>query len=358
MKINYKSVLNAYVDDQIPKLRTVNNTDLESMFEKFSPDEIIKESEMTATELIETFRLSLITESLTEQYSETYLIGAKLHDADWLRNYVLGFWEPDENGHADPFKNILIDFGISQSTLDKEISEAKESVQYSTKHSSGLHPIALTTYGMIQECITDHWYELQRDFFPSASNTSKVISKVKGREALHTVQFRNLTAMQLEADPSLFTEIIKATINFEMPSSHIPTIVNLQEKTTGWIPRMNGDVTELLRRIIDNISKTLEDNNKLGQLLVEYATAGEKQFLRLVPNSVIKKALASIKGGHGIIGEIVLEQLGLVSNESESPKNFQEDITYRLRKVIKRWITSTMEIEGFLNGQPTNTKFA
>ena len=39
-------------------------------------------------------------------------------------------------------------------------------------------------------------------------------------------------------------------------------------------------------------------------------------------------------------------------------KNFQEDIAYRLRKVIKRWITSTMEIEGFLNGQPTNNKFA
>ena len=71
----YKSKMESYVAEQLPKLQTVNNKDLESMFENFSPDQIVENTNLTSDEVVDSFRLSLITESLTEQYSETYKIG-------------------------------------------------------------------------------------------------------------------------------------------------------------------------------------------------------------------------------------------------------------------------------------------
>ena len=348
MKSKTNLVIDSYVQEQIPKLKTVNSKDLESMFESFSPEDLIVQSGMTADDLIDSFRLSLITESLTEQYSKTFQIGARMYGAQWLQDYVLGFWEPDEYGHADPFKNILVDFGINETDLRVDIDEAKQGVEYETKHASGFHPIALTTYGMIQECITDYWYELQRGFSPANSNTSKVISKVKGREALHTVQFRNLTALQLEADPSLLTEIINASTSFQMPSNHIPNVSDIESKTQEWIPKMNGSVIELLRRIVANLNMALDDNRNLGKLLIEYATASERKFIDQVPNTLVKKALNTFPASHGIVGEAMLEQLGLTANEKEVPMNLLEKVHFYLRKSLKRYVYAKLDIEGFL----------
>lgn len=344
-----KDILNSYVDSQFPKLEVINVSALETMFEAYTPYEIVAGSEMSAEELVDTFRLSLITESLTEQYGKTYRIGANLYNADWLSNYVSGFWEPDERGHADPFKNILVDFGVDEKKLDVEIQVARESVDYSTKHESGFHPIALTTYGMIQECVTDYWYELQRGFFPPTSNTAKILSMVKGREALHTVQFRNLTSLQLESDPALLPEIINAATNFKMPSNHIPLVSELESKTKEWIPRMNGEVSELLRRIIMNLHSVLNDKDRLGKLLMEYASADDRKLIEKLPNSIVKQAMGSINGLHGLVGEIVLEQLGLVAEETNTDQSLSEKVIYRFKGIIKRWAVERMQMEGFIN---------
>ncbi len=345
----YKSKMESYVAEQLPKLQTVNNKDLESMFENFSPDQIVENTNLTSDEVVDSFRLSLITESLTEQYSETYKIGAEMFSAHWLKDYVIGFWEPDEKGHADPFKNILLDFGVDQNLISDQINEAKSTTDYKLHHEAGFSPIALTTYGMIQECITDYWYELQRDFFPKTSNTHKVISKVKGREALHTVQFRDLTALQLEADPSLLPEIINSTIHFSMPSNYIPVVKDIEAKTQEWIPKMNGDVSELLKRVIMHINGSLSDNSQLGKLLTEYASTSEKRFLALVPNHIISKALSHVKGGYGLVGEIILEQLGLKASEISMPKTFNESLQFKLKSIVKRWATQQLDIEGLLH---------
>ena len=44
MDSTYKSKMTTYVNEQIPKLKTVTNDDLESMFENFSPDQIVERS--------------------------------------------------------------------------------------------------------------------------------------------------------------------------------------------------------------------------------------------------------------------------------------------------------------------------
>ena len=345
----YIRKLRSYVNEQIPKLRTVSPLDLESMGETFTPEDLIESANLDSKEIIDSFRLSLITESLTEQYSQTFKIGAKKHGADWLENYISGFWEPDELGHADPFKNILITLGIDKRSIENEIQEAKESTNYHSTHKSGFHPVELTTYGMIQECITDYWYELQRDMLPENSNTSRVISKVKGREALHTVQFRNLTAIQIEAEPELIDNVIHATLNFQMPAIEIEPIKDIESKTQEWIPRMNGEVIGLLKRIVSNLSIALDDKDKLGKLFTRYASHSERRFIKFIPNSFLAQAIRRIRPGYGIVGEIVLEQLGLISNESQVPKNTIEEIEFRIKTAIKRWVKHRLYLEGFLD---------
>ena len=342
------NILQSYVLKQISELRTVDSDEVESMFDNISLDQIVKDSDLSADEIVDTFRLSLITESLTEQYSSTYRIGAENHKADWLLDYIVRFWEPDELSHADPFKKVLTNFGVESRNLDIEINEARSETAYQHVHASGFHPIALTTYGTLQECITDYWYELQRDFFPPRSRTSTILSKVKGREALHTVQFRDLTAIQLESDPYLIDEIIPAVINFKMPGNHIPPVKEIESRTQALLPRMGGEVTELLKRIINHMHVMLGDKDVLGKLLMKYASNSEKRFISSVPNSLISQCVGMIRGGHGLVGEIVLEQFGLRANEKSVPKNVQEKLAYQLKSIVKRWIRDRMQVEGFL----------
>ena len=311
--------LTSYVNEQIPKLITLNPLDLKNMGETFTPEDLIKVANLDSSEIVDSFRLSLITESLTEQYSQTFKIGAKTHGADWLENYISGFWEPDELGHADPIKNILIALGIDKSSIEYEIQYAKESTNYYNHHKSGFHPVQLTTYGMIQECITDYWYGLQRGLFPRNSKMSQIISKVKGREALHTVQFRNLTAIQIDADPELLDNVIYAILNFHMPANEIEPVKEIESKTQEWIPKMNGEVIELLRKIIFNLSIALDDKDKLGKLFTKYASSSDHRFIKFIPNSFLSQAIDRIRPGYGIVGEIVLEELGLISDESQVP---------------------------------------
>jgi hypothetical protein len=70
----------------------VTNYYIESMFEIFTPDQIVERTGLTSDEVINSFRLSLRKESLTEQYSETCEIRVEMFSAHWSKNYVVGSW--------------------------------------------------------------------------------------------------------------------------------------------------------------------------------------------------------------------------------------------------------------------------
>ena len=127
-------LLNQYVERQLPKLQVFTTNDYGIDSKAYSLSAIAADSDMSERDIVETFRLSLITESLTEQYAETYKIGAKRYDAQWLSNYVVNFWEPDEFGHAEPFKNILTDFGLQEDEIERDIQYARQSTQYHHHH--------------------------------------------------------------------------------------------------------------------------------------------------------------------------------------------------------------------------------
>ena len=44
---------------------------------------------------------------------------------DWLKNYVVGLWEPDKSRYPNLFKNILLDLGVDQNLISDQISEVK-----------------------------------------------------------------------------------------------------------------------------------------------------------------------------------------------------------------------------------------
>ena len=163
------------------------------------------------------------------------------------------------------------------------------------------------------------------------------------------MQFRNLTAIQIEAEPELIDNVIHATLNFQKPANEIAPIKDIESKTQEWIPRMNGEVIGLLKRIVSNLSIALDDKDKLGKLFTRYASHSERRFIKFIPNSFLAQAIRRIRPGYGIVGEIVLEQLGLISNESQVPKNTIEEIEFRIKTAIKRWVKHRLYLEGFLD---------
>ncbi|MQG19201.1 MAG: hypothetical protein FI687_05450 [SAR202 cluster bacterium] len=342
---NQYNVLENYVNLQIPKLKTISQADLNSMFEGFETKNLVKNSKISETELIETFRLSMITESLTEQYADTFVKGALDFEATWLSNYIQNFWVPDELGHMDPFKNVLLDLGYNESELEQQIKDAKEQTDYLKSHSSDISPIALTTYGMVQECVTDFWYELQLEFFPIRSGTRKAISKIKGREALHTVQFRDLTCIQLEKDPTLLLTILETITKFQMPGNHINIVKDIEKKSKSLIPKMNGEVIELVRRIIQHTQIVLQDTEKIGKLFALYGSKQDKQLIKYIPNNTLFGLFNFVDSGHGLIGEIILEKIGLYANEFESLDSNTQRWKFKIKKIIKKWINDQFEIE-------------
>jgi len=75
--------------------------------------------------------------------------------------------------------------------------------------------------------------------------------------------------------------------------------------------------------------------------------------LSLVPNHVLSSAISHVKGGYGLVGEIILEQLGLSASEPDMPKDFNESLQFKIKSILKRWAIKRMDLEGLLqSGNP------
>jgi len=336
--------LREYVKTQTKRQGFLNENDLEGLESSVIPGNIKLNEGFTLDDLIKTFKLSMVTESLTDQYAEVHLGGAKKYNADWFHDYIAGFWIPDEKGHMEPHKKILMNLGLYEADLDKELKYAAEQTSYPPKHRGGNLPVQLTTYGMLQECVTDYWYKLQANIFPVNSKARKALLKVKGREALHTFQFRNLTAFQLEDDPGLLEPFLETISNFEMPGNHIPNVKEYEKRAVEWIPYMNGTVFEQLKRIIKNLYNVLDDPMNFGKLMLEYANSREMRLISFLPNSYVLKVANALKWSHGIVGEVILEQVGLSSLAPAYGGMYG-----KFRNPIKRWINDKFNLRDYFN---------
>ncbi|GIS64728.1 MAG: hypothetical protein CM1200mP3_09760 [Chloroflexota bacterium] len=85
----------------------------------------------------------------------------------------------------------------------------------------------------------------------------------------------------------------------------------------------------------------------LGKIILEYASQSERKFFDLIPQSTLIYCIGKVKGGYGLVGELLLEQLGLHGNEYESGVSMIDSVRYRLKQPLKRWVRDRLTSKGF-----------
>lgn len=287
-------------------------------------------------------KLALLTECATESYATAIRERARRFDAGWLSRFNDNVWTPDELTHHTPYKLILLNLGFAESELDREIRETQE--RHFT-HYGGDTPVHVTAFGMVQEYLTDNWHGLISKLFREASpDASYMALRIKRRETLHTVWYRDMTALQVESNPRFVRYVAEEIANFKMPGNSI--VPELQAEGVRWLQLMNADFDRIFQDLLRLIQETLTSVRQTGELVV--ALAAEKG-IRIGPLSArqVEVALNRLGGpGYGLIGEAVLERAGL--DYMFKPQRGAQDSAFapysevyeRVRSLLRGWIAA------------------
>jgi len=137
----------------------------------------------------------------------------------------------------------------------------------------------LTTYGIVQEFITDYWHgrvaQMLRGFSPEAAYMAR---RIKTRETLHAVWCRDMTALQLEANPALLPFAAEALAAFRMPGDSFAP--DLRQRMPAWGVALEMDPEALLRGAVRLLHGSIPDVAAVGELVTDVAA---KQGRRMGP---------------------------------------------------------------------------
>ena len=299
---------------------------------------------VTESDFVGILKLALLTESATDTYAATIDHCADQFDAGWLRRFTDRVWTPDESTHFLPYKLILLSLGFSEAELDREIQETRER-QY--VHYGGSTPVHMTTFGMIQEYLTDNWHGLIGNLLEgSAPAAASVVRKVKRRETLHAVWYRDMTALQVEANPRFVDAIADQIHEFHMPSMSL--VPNLQAHGMRWQQSMGADFERNFRDLFRYVQETLGNARLTGQLVLRLA-AIKNINLGPVSGRVLDASLRRIGGpGYGIVGEAALQRVGLAymfqpsTGKQDSAFAVYEGIHEKVRTLLRDWIAERL----------------
>lgn len=284
---------------------------------------------LTIEDLVGIVRLAMLTESGTDLYARVFYEGAKLYEADWLQQFIQRVWAPDELTHRVPFKLILMKLGFSEAELDRDMRYVQEQ-QY--EHCCGKTPVALTAYGIIQEYLTDNWYRLLWQLLRvSAPSTAFMVVQVKVRETLHRWWYTKMTALQIEGQPELLHVVAEAIVNFTMPGKKF---IPEQTRATEWLPRMGADFHGMAKDFVMHFSEVAGTMRRRGELLVAIAAKKGYKVGPLSP-SALKPFLRF--GGYGLLGEAMLERVGL-------PIPPPETVIGRMRAQLRTQLTRRINL--------------
>jgi hypothetical protein len=300
--------------------------------------------ELSEEDFIDILRLALLTESATDSYADAIYERAERYDALWLGRFTRDVWVPDELMHHSPYRTMLLDVGFTEPEIDRQIAETQAR---HFEHASGDTPIHLTTYGMVQEYLTDNWHglvaKLMRDSVPAAAHMA---NQIKRRETLHTMWYRDMTALQLEADPTLLRHVAQALVHFHMPSNSL--LPDLQSQVPRWLPAMGADFARMTQDLLRHVHAIAGDTRQAGRIAMEVAA---ERGVRIgpLPPTVIRAALDRLGGpGYGLIGEALLEKVGL-GYLYAPPRGFRLDagqrLALRVRGVLRRWLADRIELD-------------
>ena len=290
-------------------------------------------------------KLALLTECATETYGDAFAERARRFDAPWLARFNERVWVPDELTHHAPYKFILMSLGFEEAELDREIRHTQET-DYT--HRGGDTPVHVTTFGIVQEYLTDNWHGLIANMLRSASpNAAYMATRIKRRETLHTVWYRDMTALQVESDPRLIKSVAEALLKFEMPGNTL--VPDLQHSVGRWMPLMHADFDRISRDLVRLIYETMSDTRSAGALLMEIAA---ERGMRLGPVSpaVLRTAIDRLGGpGYGLLGEALLERVGLSymfkrgRERQDSAFVLYGGMYERVRGLLRSWVARQMD---------------
>jgi hypothetical protein len=290
-------------------------------------------------------KLALLTECATETYGDAFAERARRFDAPWLGRFNEQVWVPDELTHHTPYKYILMNMGFAEGELDREIRSVQE---IDFIHRGGDTPLHVTTFGIVQEYLTDNWHGLIATILKQASpEASYMATRIKRRETLHTMWYRDMVALQIEANPRLLPIVAEALLAFEMPGNTL--VPHLQSRVPDWMPRMNADFDHITKELVRIVQSTLRDVRQTGELIVEIAAARGYKLGPISPR-VVRAAANRLGGpGYGLIGEALLERVGL-SYVFEAERGPQDSalIPYqgmyeRARALLRSWVAQQID---------------
>ncbi len=261
---------------------------------------------MTPDDFAGVLRLSLLTECATETYAREFEASSVKYDQPWLGRFTRKIWTPDELSHHVPFKRMLMQMGFTEAELDRQIKEAQERDYV---HQAGDTPAGLTGFGMEQEELTRNWYQETRGVLKGPSPVAaQMVGLVEGREALHTRWYKDMTAMQIEENPTLVVPVARALSRFQMPGNTVAP--ELQDRAEEWLSKMDADLEEMKARIVHLTAQVARTPDNAGRLVMAYA-ADQGKTLGPVRIAHIDRALNLLGGaGYGLIGEAMMMKVG------------------------------------------------
>ena len=290
--------------------------------------------------------LALLTECATDSYATAIRERAERFDATWLGRFIDRVWVPDELTHHAPYKYMLMRLGFAEAELDQKVKQTQEKAFV---HYGGDTPVHVTTFGMVQEYLTDHWHGLiARLLQQSAPHAAYMAQRIKRRETLHTVWYRDMTALQIEAEPSFVTYVAEELARFRMPGNSL--VPELQRKADNWLPLMGADMDRVIKDLLRLLHQVLGTPRLLGRLVVHLAA---EKGIRLGPltSRDVEVAVNGLGGpGYGLVGEAVLEMGGLSYLYGPRPGATRgmvpmgTRLSGTLRALLRTWLAGQMAL--------------
>ena len=290
-------------------------------------------------------RLAMLTECATDSYAAVFELGAKEFDAPWLARFNRDTWVPDEHTHYTPYKPMLLSLGFSEDELERDMREVREKPY---EHCCGHTPIELTTYGVIQEYLTDNWHgligKLLKERAPYASHC---VNLVKRRETLHTVWYRDMTAVMVEENPDMLGLVADTMISFEMPGTSL--VPELGSRAVEWMVKLDVNFKHIARDFVRTFGEAAGTMRRNGELLVNIAVR-RGYSMGPFPPRMVQRALNLLGGpGYGLLGEAVLERVGLpLPKHTEQNQNrgmrFYTGIYEKIRAKARTFIASRIDL--------------
>ena len=302
------------------------------------PDHISEE------DFVGMLKLAMLTECATDSYAAVFKDGADKYDAPWLNRFNQKIWVPDEHTHATPYQFMLQSLGYTEEELQAEMRETQEKTY---EHCCGNTPVELTTYGTVQELLTDHWHGLLAQLIrPAAPYAAHCANLIKRRETLHTVWYRGMTAVMVEENPELISLVGKTLTTFTMPGTTL--VPQYGEKALTWMQALNVDFGYLAKELIRNFAESAGTIKRSGMLVVEMAVARDYP-IGPFPSRFVRAAMNRLGGpGYGLLGEAMLEKVGLPLPSQKGPQDsgyrFYSGIYEKIRGKMRTFIANRIDV--------------